>query len=632
MFEHNIKLLSPWLRETVLKLDEKELWKRIKITYNDEGYPICCYHENVAFQINSIDPLKEAKIWCDQLEIKGKGAIFIYGSGFGYPIFEIFKNKQPHTIVVVFEQNLYLFSAMLHYFDFEPIIKTQKIVFLIGNTDYFAKAFDKVFLSIAFAGFTSPALAFTNIARRNFKHEYLKIHKYIFSQLGLYVFYIGNDHLDNLIGFNNLLENVGEIIENPFISCLKDTYKDVPAFIIANGPSLDKNIKELSRIQDKGLIISTESAIVPLLKNKITPDILTIIERTKYTYIYHFENIEYPREISLLSLGLIDKKVFPSFPGQRIPIFRNLEAINQWINKYLGDGSAMDAGANVSHLAFEIAVYLGANPIIFVGQDYAYGTEGTTHSKDSVYLEEKGKKSMEIMKKKPVVYVEDNQGDLIASNQLWTDFRRGLEMKIASHPEKTIINSTEGGSRIKGTTCKKLSEAIDVFCKKSIPCRVNDLIARQKACIPVVERIKNLKVFINNTQEYASLFRELSQFAYEGKLKCREVKRITQSKNTEKYRDILEKAYHENINAYQRFIEDDLLRCFCQQVIFAYYYFMNCVGLTDTPQKIAEIFEIQYSFFDSLNTVCQSLSVHFENAVDHLNNVLEKFEKNFFKA
>ncbi|WP_028306342.1 motility associated factor glycosyltransferase family protein [Desulfitibacter alkalitolerans] len=633
MFNKNLQLLSPWLRETVLKIDEKELWEKVQVTYDNEGYPICRYHqEHTSFLITSQRPIQEAQQWSEAIAVQGAGAIFMYGSGFGYSLFEIFRRKQPHTLVVLFEQNIYLFAAMLHYFDLEPIISTQKIAFLIGDIECFARAFDQLFFSIVFANCTSPVLAFTPVAQRNFKDHYMQIHKYIFSQLGLFVFYIGNDHLDNLIGLHNLLSNTKEIVKNPYLSCLKDKYQDVPAFIIANGPSLDKNIQQLKKVKDKGLIICAESAIIPLIRNNIKPDILTIIERTKYTYTYHFENIDYPEDMALLCLGLVDKRVYPSFCGAKIPIFRHMEAINQWLNKHLGDGSALDAGANVSHLALELAVYLGANPIVFVGQDYAYGPEGITHSKASVYFEEKGKRARELLKSKPIIHVESNEGTMIPSNQLWTDFKKGLEHKIATHSHKIIINSTEGGARIKGTRCEPLAYAIKKYCNRPIPHKVHEVISQNKKKVSVAERKQGLLSFIKSVEGYAGLFRKLRQEATHGRLACREMIRLSQEKDIAKHRNILEETYQKHINTYQLFIADDLCRCFSQQVIFVYFYLMNRLGLIDTSDKITEIFRIQHDFFHHLNIVCQSVSVHLEDAIETLKGVLEELDNSDYRG
>lgn len=624
MYEKNLQQLSPWLKAMLLNIDEEALWQRIKISYNEARYPVGRYWEgDTSFAITSCDPIQEARDWCNTISILGKGAIFMYGAGFGYHLFEVFERKQPHTLVILFEQDIYFFAAMLYYFDMEPLIRTQKIVFLVGDIEDFSKAFDQLFFSIVFASCTAPALYFTPLAQRNRKEQYMEIHQYIFSQLGLYVFYIGNDHLDNLIGLHNLLSNIREILTNPYLSCLKNQYRGQPAFIIGNGPSLDKSIHHLKEIEDRGLIISTESAIIPLLKNNITPHILTIIERTKYTYEYHFKNVHYPQDMALICLGLVDKQVFPAFPGAKIPLFRSREAINEWLNRHVGDGTALEAGANVSHLALELAVYLGANPIVFVGQDYAYGPEGVTHSKDALYLQEEGKRAREILKSKPVIYVEGNEGKPVASNQLWLDFKQGLEGKIATHSNKRIINATPGGARIKGAERRPLEKVIKDYCKMPLHTPVHRLILNHKEQLSLFDRGEGLVKLIESVESYIGLFRSLSRRAIGGKLNCRKMIALSQKQDQRQYRSLLEEAYQRNIGDYQLFIQDDLSRCFCQQVIFGYYYLMNRLGFLDTPEKITEIFGIQHDFFHHLNVVCQSVSVHLEDALVFLRE-LEK--------
>jgi len=623
-FDKNIELLTPWLKESVLKIDEKELFEKIEVTYNDEGYPICKYHQSdKCFNITSERPIEQAQKWDSNFLYEGAGSLFIFGSGFGYPLFEIFEHKSPHTLVVVFEHDLYLFAAMLYYFDLEPIIKSQKVAFLIGDSNYFAKAFEQLFFSIFFISCTYPVVAFTYTAQRNFKTQYLEIYNYVFTQLSLMVFYIGNDHQDNLIGFCNMISNIPEILCEPYISCLKDKYKDIPSFIIANGPSLDKNIHQLEKINGKGLILSVESAVLPLLKNNIKPDVLAVIERTKNTYLYHFKNKEYPDDIALLSLALVDKRVYPSFSGAKIPILREKEVINNWINEYLGDGSAIDAGANVSHLAVELATYMGANPIVLVGQDYAYGPEQNTHSKDSIYSQDEGKQFEDIIKSRPIVYVEGNNGKMIASNQLWIDFKMGLELKINDHKDKLFINATEGGAKIEGTICENLEDVINKYCTTKIPYRVNEIIAQNKEMVSIPERKENLKDFIKSLEKYSVLFRNLTQQTILGKLECKKMLELAKKDNSEKHRDILEKAYQNNINIINSCLSNGLYRCFTQQVVFANYYQINRCGIINTYKKIIEIFEIQYEFFCQINIVTQSVSVHLENAAESLINELD---------
>ncbi|MDF3004025.1 MAG: hypothetical protein K0S22_497 [Oscillospiraceae bacterium] len=619
IFLKNLQLLAPWQRSLVEKVDEDALWQRVEVTYNDEGYPICRFRQDEKmFQIVSAQPVAEAKTWCKALIKRASGSIFLFGSGFGYPIFEIFAHKMPHTLVVVFEQDVFLFKAMLYYFDFEPLIKSGKLMFFVGDAAHFEQAFSELFGSLNFFSCTYPTFCFMPAAQRNFKAQYLTIYKFVFARLSLLTFYIGNDHLDNLIGLCNLIANAGSIVCDPYISCMKDRYKGTPAFIVANGPSLDKNISQLKDIADKGLVISVESAIVPLIKNGIKPDILTIIERSKETYSYHFENRSLPEDMALICLAMVDKQVFPAFKGATIPVFRSGETINQWVNNNLGDGSAIDAGSNVSHLALELAAYMGANPIVFVGQDYAYGTKGTTHSRDASYYEKTGEEARALIESLPIIYVEGNDGKPIPTNPLWNGFKMGLEIKISAHPDILFLNATQGGAKIAGTKCAALSEIIAQYCTDKIPCRVNQMIEDHKKQISVPERMALLSHFAEDAVQYAQLLRSFAQETVKGKLDCKRMVQLSSVVDRKENEALINKTYKQNLNVFDTFLRNGLCRHFTQQMFFVYYYLVNQIGKIDSPEKVTEVMKLQHDLFYFLNIVIQSLSIHLENAAESL--------------
>lgn len=624
MFEKNCRLLEPWQRTLVASIDEDALWEKIEVTYNDAAYPICRYRQDGRlFQIVSQQPVEEAKIWCRALLKQASGAAILFGSGFGYPLFEIFEQKMPHTLVIVFERNLFLFSAMLHYFDFEPLIQSGKLIFFVGENHHFEQAFSELFGSLRFFSCTFPAFCFTPAAQRNFKAQYLAVYQFFLTRLSLLTFYIGNDHLDNLVGLCNLVANASTVVRSSYLSCLKDQYKGTPAFIVANGPSLDKNIDRLLDIDARGLIISVESAIVPLVKKGIHPDILTIIERSKETYTYHFENRGLPEDMALICMALVDEQVFPAFNGAKVPVFRTGEAINQWVNGHIGDGSALDAGSNVSHLALELAAYLGANPIVFVGQDYAYGASGKTHSRDASYYEKTGEEARTLIESLPVVYVAGNDGKPIATNPLWRSFKLGLELKIAAHPETLFLNATEGGAQIAGTRCAPLGEIIAQYCTEPLPRRVNVLIEEQRQQIDRAARVAQLADFAEDAREYAELFRGFVQATIRGKLDCKTMVQLSQQGDHQTDEALINETYQRHLQLFDTFLRNGLCRHFIQQMFFVYYYLMNRVGKIDKAEKVTEILKLQYDLFYYLNIVTQSLGVHLENAADSLSAQLE---------
>jgi len=619
MYQNNLALLTPWLRAAIADISEAEFREKVEVVYNVDGYPVCKYHrDGTCFHITSERPVQEAAIWGESIQAQNCAEIFLYGSGFGYTLFELFEKKSPHTLVVVFEQDICLFKALLYYFDLTPLIQTQKIMFFVGDSAYFKKEFLELFCSVLFLTTTYPAVMFAFSSTRNFKKEYLEIHQYVFKELSFLTSCIGNSHQDDMNGLRNLLANVKEILKSPHLSCIKDKFSGVPAIIVANGPSLDQSIPLLKEIQGRCLMICSESAIIPLTKNGIKPDVLTALERTKTNYLYHFENQNHSPDIALMALALVDPHIFPSFAGEKIPIFRQGEELNRWFSQNLGDGSALNAGSSVAHLAVAIAIHLGADPIIFVGQDLAYGPEGATHSKDAIASQEKGKRTREILHALPTVYVEGNNGEMLPSNQIWVNFRLGMESIIFEHPEHRFYNATEGGAKIAGSERATLAQLMQQYCTRPLPYRVNALIAKERERVSAAEREAQLEKMIADVAHYARVFRDLAYKTNLKKLECERMMLLCAGDNEENYRDILDEAYQKNISLFYQYSENSLCRFFFQRLLCAYFYLFDRVGAIDSQDKRAQIFDLHRQFFRDLRVVSQSLAVSLEEAAGSL--------------
>jgi hypothetical protein len=625
MYHKNLALLPTWLKSAVSNISEEEFREKVEVAYNEEGFPICRYHrDGGCFHITSAHPAREAKAWGQAIKLKDSAQIFLYGCGFGYALFELFAQKPPQALVIVYEFDVCLFKAMLYYFDLSPLVQSQKIVFLIGNASCFLKPLIELFSIMLFDITTVPTVIFTYPAARNFKKEYLKIHRCVFEELSLVTSFIGNSHQDDITGLRNLLSNTIEFLKSPCVSSLKDKYDGTAAIIVSNGPSLDKSMPLLKNIQGKCLMLCAESAIVPLTKNGIKPDVMCALERTKANYFYHFENQNHSPDIALFALGMVDPRIFRSFAGEKMPIFRKGEGLNRWFNRHLGDGSELDSGASVAHLAVSAAIYLGADPIIFVGQDLCYGEGDATHSQDAVSMQEKGKRIKEAFHSLPTVFVEGNDGEMLPSNQIWVKFRSIMESIISNHPEHRFYNATEGGAKIKGTERAKLSELIGQYCGEPLLHRVAELIAEEREKVSIAERAALLDNMLADIKHYAGFFRDLSREANLKRLESERMMILCSGKNEGKYQDILDKTYKNNIAAFYRYRDDGLCGFFSQRMLCAYFYLFNRLGAIDTQEKRTQIFELHRQFFRDLRVVGQSLAVTFEEAVQSLTDVREE--------
>ena len=68
--------------------------------------------------------------------------------------------------------------------------------------------------------------------------------------------------------------------------------RDMPAIVVAAGPSLNKNIDELKRAKGKAFIIAVDTAIKPLLKKGIIPDMFAIVDGKKPIELVQNEEVK----------------------------------------------------------------------------------------------------------------------------------------------------------------------------------------------------------------------------------------------------------------------------------------------------------------------------------------------------
>lgn len=617
-FTNNLRSFPEYIQDQIQGINLTELWKHVEISYSPDGYPICGYRDGERLvHLNSVNPVEQARHWSQRIPIENLGSLFVYGSGFGYPLLEVLRKAHQDSIVVVFEPNLYIFAAMLHHFDFRPIFQAHsKCIFFLGEPTDFAPHFSRLMSTFGVFNLTAPSVLFTP-STRIFKQQYVDIHHHVFEWITQHIFARGNHHYDSLLGFHNMIENSQVVLENPYLSGLKDKFHNTPAFIISNGPSLDKNLHELKRVNGKGLILCCESAIVPLMKNGIKPDAIVVAERDPESYLYHFKDTNYPNDIALLALTVADPRTFASFHGPIIPIFRNQESTSHWLNQLLGDGSGLFGGINVSHLAYEIAVYLGANPVVFVGQDLAYGPAGVTHSKQSKYAE-KGQDYIAGIQSLPTVYVEGNDGSLVASIQSWVEYRKWLERLIEQNPHVTVINATEGGAKIQGTQISKLANVVERYCLVNPSDRLSNLIDAEKQNINVTERQPKISHLKSELKQYMKIYRALHTFVLQSKANSERLwdtpEHLGESDLRQKYAEI----YEQNRHAMYRFLQPSIHHLFFQQVILYGSHQINQLGSLNSLPKLREATRIQMELFDYLSVICESLIRNFHIATKKL--------------
>lgn len=303
---------------------------------------------------------------------------------------------------------------------------------------------------------------------------------------------LGNSTEDSLIGLRNNLENLRFLSCSKDISKLKNSFKGVPAFIVSAGPSLDKNIDNLLEVKGKGLILAVDTIVDKLLKHGIVPDFMFSLERTDEVYKYFYQSKDIPKETTLVAPLLLKPEIFESYQGTYAIGLRKGVGEYLWLNKILqfSEEAFISMGLSCANLAFGFAAHVGASPVVFVGQDLAYATDGGDHASGTIYDE-----GLFNDGQVENVEVEGYYGGKVLSERFWVIFRKWFENEIIVQNVEAI-NATEGGAKINNAQPMPLAEVVDKYCSNSVNVK-NILNDCPNYTFDWKEIYKNLEIEIN---------------------------------------------------------------------------------------------------------------------------------------
>ncbi|QGU95065.1 DUF115 domain-containing protein [Clostridium bovifaecis] len=343
----------------------------------------------------------------------------------------------------------------------------------------------------------------------NLNKEIIEIIKHAF-------FLIGNDVQDTIDGVENYVKNIKELLKSPSLDCVKDKYKNRPAVIVSAGPSLDKNIHLLKEAEGKAVILATDAVLGTLKRHNIIPDAVFTVERIWKTYEAFYKNKEFDERIVFVGPAVIRSEILTVLKKNKKLLFlKHGEGPSMWIGKnIMKEDKYLTTGASCAHTALSFSKYIGADPIIFIGQDLAYTKEGITHGKD---VEIKQKTEL----KNNRLWVDGVNGEKLPTNLALKNFLIWFEKVIAKDKSgREYIDCTEGGAYKKGTIIMKLQEAINSYCTEGIT-RLSELIPEKdkldERYINSVIELRNLKKDINKLMKKAKKHnRKLDRFLKKG--------------------------------------------------------------------------------------------------------------------
>lgn len=377
----------------------------------------------------------------------------------------VIRTMSKESYLIIVEPNFSFFHHALHNQDL-GMFNNSRVMLFADDLNKLSFFLDNLFSTVLVYYMKNIKFYFTSYYRNNGIDVSVDLVKKVTETVKYKALILGNSVEDSLIGFNQTMTNISCLLRSKDVSHLKNAFANKPAIIVAAGPSLNKNIDHLKKIKHKAIIIAVDTIASRLCEEGIIPDFICSVERELETYMYFYENKQYPIETTLVGPMVLYPKIFEEFKGDIIvPMRENVGEFN-WIRDVFNvqGENYFRTGVSCAHVAFGFATHIGASPIVLVGQDLAFGsTTEESHAGGTIYDDTDLNLTNQFFSEVEKLTVEGYYGDKVTTTEIWINFRLWFEKQIFDN-KLFVINATEGGSKIAHTTQMSLEDVLQKYC------------------------------------------------------------------------------------------------------------------------------------------------------------------------
>jgi hypothetical protein len=395
---------------------------------------------------SAYDPQKEAQKFYSGFQLEQADVILHFGWGLGYCGEVLRKRTKPGARVIVFEPDADLYALSSAESGSPAILHERQIQFVVGDQvrHFFdewplgsCQETDKV-LWIEWPAALREHGSLAGLLR-------LQLKQYIRDRAAnLLTHFQRGEHY-----FQNAVRNF-KYQRDADAGRLFGRFRDVPLVMVSAGPSLDRNIQELRGIKDRCFILSVDTALRPLLAAGVTPHavitadpseinarhIVGVMPQSTYLIAEQAvqpEALESASERFLFNLGLFPDSLFAKF----------------------GFGKTrLEAWGSVATTGLDLACRMGANPIIFAGQDFAYSWD-RDYASHSLYHGRTFVVTQAVTIRRPDVWGND-----VHTTENFVAYRDFFVRRMKQSPGVRFINGTEGGILTEGAEILSLKDAL----------------------------------------------------------------------------------------------------------------------------------------------------------------------------
>ncbi|MGP4105629.1 motility associated factor glycosyltransferase family protein [Virgibacillus sp. L01] len=408
------------------------------------------------------DPMREAEriITSHQDKINSNTHVFFYGIGMGYHI-EKFKELYPNNTYSVYEPVPEIFLAMSEKRLLNRIITKETKHFYIDLPESESDDFLQDFSS----GNRNTQIIFLpsyeNIVRDKVEQFNQKVKKVVRNRHTN----LRTDTKFQKLWVKNSLINFSEVLNTP--NMLRDIdqsqFDGKPAMIVSAGPSLAEDIEYIRYIKENNLayLFAVGSAINSLIEYDVLPDVVCTYDPKETNYKIFKKMYDNKMDnVPMLFGSSVGYETLTKYQGPKVHFVTTQDKTSTYfLGKQLDlKQDLISDSPSIAVMTFQVLNKLGADPIIFAGQNLGY-LNNQLYSKGIEY--EHRRTTVDKKQLENAIKTKDVYGNEIKTNLSFNNMRENIEQYAALYKDTTLINTTKGGAAIKGVTFKRIEDILE---------------------------------------------------------------------------------------------------------------------------------------------------------------------------
>ena len=419
-------------------------------------------------------PLEEARRLAESVPIQSAGAVVVLGFALGHHVAALAGRLKRAGVVLVFEPDVELLRAVFERIDHSGWLSESNVAIYTDPDDT-----TPIAGSISgFEGLVALGVKFlshpASTARLGDRGE--RFSEAVTRVVSSVRMTVVTTLVQVQATIRNLLMNVAHYATVPGVADLCGAAAGRAAVVVSAGPSLARNIEQLSRpgVRDRVVIIAVQTVLKTLLEHGIRPHFVTALDYHEISRrFYEGLSAGDVEGVALVAEPKANAAILDAFPGRiRCPAD---EALDQLLGAELArEMGTITGGATVSHLAYYLARHMGCDPVILIGQDLGF-TDGQYYAAGAAIHrvwagELNDLNTLEMMEWQRIVRgrrtlrsATDVLGRPIYTDEQMATYLMQFERDFAGDRQRglRIIDATEGGVAKRHTDAMPLGEALD---------------------------------------------------------------------------------------------------------------------------------------------------------------------------